>query len=272
MRLWYILKILFKKVLKKIVPRKIILGLRGSIGRIYYFGNRFFCPCCGGHLRKMKPFEGLFYINGKQIDYYTENSICPICSSDIRHRFLLTFLKNNTNILKTELRLLHFAPEEGISRFFKKLKNIDYVPCDIDPSGYPGALKVDITHMQFASNSFGGVLASHVLEHVKDDLGAIKEIYRIVESGGWALIAIPVYGESTFEDLSLDYSGREKMYGIGCHMRMNGLDFRLKLSEAGFHVNVFSLDDAPGSYFDRSANSPHIDTDKYLFFCNKVMT
>lgn len=272
MHIWNILKILFKKVLKKIVPRKILLRLRGSIGRVCYFGNRFFCPGCGGHLRKMKPFEGVFYINGKQVDYHTENAICPICSSDIRHRFLLTFLKNNTNILKAKLRLLHFAPEQGSYHFFKKLKNIDYVPCDIEPSRCPGALKVDITHIQFPSNSFDAVLASHVLEHVKDDAGAIKEIYRVIGPGGWALIAIPVYGERTLEDLSLDYSGREKMYGIGCHMRMNGLDFRLKLSEAGFQVSILSLDDVQGNYFDRGANSPHIDTDKYLFFCNKVMT
>jgi len=107
---------------------------------------------------------------------------------------------------------------------------------------------------------------------VKDDLQAIKEIYRVVEPGGWALIVIPVYGERTFEDPSLDYAGREKIHGIASHMRMNGLDFRLKLSEAGFHVNVFSLDDVPGSYFDKSVSSPHIDSDKYLFFCNKVIT
>ena len=90
-----------------------------------------------------------------------------------------------------------------------------------------------------------------------------------MKANGWALIAIPIYGEITFEDPELDCEGREKMYGIGDHMRMNGLDFKLKLSDAGFSVDIYSFDDVPGNYIDKSVKSPHLETDKYLFFCKK---
>jgi hypothetical protein len=83
------------------------------------------------------------------------------------------------------------------------------------------------------------------------------------------LIAVPVYGEETFEDPGLDYAGRERMYGVGDHMRLNGLDFKDKLSAAGFTVVLYSIDDVPGPYFDRSAVSPHLESDRYLFFCKK---
>lgn len=217
----------------------------------------------------MKPFTESFYVRGELVDHYTDNAICPKCGSDIRHRFIFTFLMNNTDVLKVKTRLLHFAPEEGLFRFFEGRKNIDYVTCDIHSSNYPGAINVDIERMQFVDSSFDAVICIHVLEHIKDDIQAIKELYRILKPNGWAVIAIPIYGEKTFESPGLDSRGRERMYGAGEHMRMNGLDFELKLSEAGFSVKIYSIDDVPGSYIDRSVNSPHVESDRYLFFCKK---
>lgn len=227
------------------------------------------CPCCGGYFRKMKPYKAFFYLKGKLTDYYTENAICPGCGSDIRHRFLLSFLVNKTNVLNKLTKILYFAPETFIRDFLKKQKNVECVLCDIVPSCYPGAIKVDMTDIKFSDDSFDGFIASHVLEHIKDDVRAVKEVYRVVRPGGWALIVIPIYGEETFEDAGLDYNGREKMYGIGEHMRMNGLDFKIKLANAGFSVNVYSLNDVPGNYIDRNVNSVHVESDKYLFFCKK---
>lgn len=259
-----------KKIKKNSLLWKLLRYCKQIIKRIFYFGNELYCPCCHGHFRKMKPFEAYFYISGTPVNQYTKNAICPICLTDVRHRFIITFLKKYTNILTARLRMLHFAPEYGVSPFFRKMKNIDYVSCDINPSNYPGSIKVDISHIQFPDNSFDCILASHVLEHIEDDEQAIREIYRVIKPGGWALVAIPIYGEKTVEDPSLDFNGREKMYGDGTHVRMNGVDFKFKLSAAGFDVKMISLEDVPGNYFDRSVSSPHLDTDKYLFFCNKL--
>ena len=83
------------------------------------------------------------------------------------------------------------------------------------------------------------------------------------------MIAIPIYGDRTFEDPSLDDGGRERMYGTKVHQRLNGLDFKTKLVDAGFSVQVYSLDEIPGDYVDRNVTSPHIESDKYLFFGRK---
>jgi predicted SAM-dependent methyltransferase len=217
----------------------------------------------------MKPFEAFFYIKGELTDHYTKNGVCPICGSLMRHRFVITFLKNNTNLFDSKIKLLHFAPEPWISNLLKKQKNIEYIRCDICPSNYEGAIKVDITETQFLDDRFDVVIAIHVLEHIANDIKAIKELYRIIKPGGWALIAIPTYGEKTYEDNKLDHKAREKMYGMGDHMRMNGLDFKLKLSDAGFEVDIYSIDDVPGNYIDRTASSPNVESDKYLFYCQK---
>ena len=83
------------------------------------------------------------------------------------------------------------------------------------------------------------------------------------------MIVVPLYDEA-YEDTSLDYAGRERMYGIGLHVRLNSLEsFKEKLSNAGFNVSVYSIDDITGNYIDRTAESLYIDSDRYLFYCKK---
>jgi len=256
------------KLKVKFLIKDIIVCLR-YVNYLLYAGSRFACPCCNGHFRKMQPYKAYYYVRGKLADHYTPNAICPVCASSIRHRFLLTFLLSHTNILKSKIKLLHFSPQVGIYKFIKRQKNVEYIIGDIDPSRYGGTRKVDITNISFPANSFDAVLVSHVLEHIKDDAQAISELYRVIKPGGWALIAVPIYGNETYEDTSLDFKGREKMYGMGDHMRANRLDFKQKLSKAGFRVDIYTFDNVPGNYVDRSVNSPHIESDKYLFFCKK---
>ncbi len=237
---------------------------------LLYLGSNFSCPICTWNFRKMKPFKEFFYIKGELIDHYTDNAICPRCGSDIRHRFSFNFLKDNTKIFISRIKLLHFAPETYLSAYLRKQSNIEYVCCDIDPAQFPGSIKVNITNIQFFDASFDAIICIHVLEHIQNDIKAIGELYRILRPGGWALIAIPVYGDTTFELYDLDYDGRETMYGTGEHMRMNGLDFTDKLTAAGFSVSVVSFDDVLGNYMDRNIVTPHTESDKYLFFCKKL--
>lgn len=240
-----------------------------AIKYVYFYGSRFFCPCCGGHFRKMSPYKGSFHIKGRLINADAKNAVCPVCGSHMRYRFLLTFLKNNTNIFKDKIRLLHFAPEKEITEFFRKQKNIEYVAADIDPTKYADTVKIDITDIGFPDNSFDAVIASHVLEHIKDDKKAIGEIYRVIRPGGWSVLVVPLYDEA-FEDASLDYAGRERMYGIGLHVRLNSFEsFKAKLEDAGFKVSAYSIDDILGNYVDRTSKSLYIESDRYLFYCRK---
>lgn len=218
----------------------------------------------------MKPYKAIFTIKGEQIDNHTENAVCPICGSDIRQRLALMFLKNNTYLFKSRIKLLHFAPEEGIYNFLKKQKNVEYIMCDINPTHYAKAIKIDITDIQFGDGSFDAFIAMHVLEHVKDDVRAMKELYRILKPDGWGLFAVPISGETTFEAGELDAVRRERIYGIAEHFRMYGLDFISKLSDAGFFVKTITVDEVPGKYIDRSVSSPHVESDKYLFLCKKA--
>lgn len=48
-----------------------------------------------------------------------------------------------------------------------------------------------IGELPYKDNSFGKIFSTEVLEHVEDDLGALKEILRILKTGGRLIITVP---------------------------------------------------------------------------------
>ncbi len=241
----------------------------GILDALRFTGSRFGCPVCGWRFRALKPLSGVCSIRGETTDLATRNADCPRCRSGIRQRFAFAFLKARTRIETDRLRVIHFAPDPGIYKALSGLPNLDYVAADLNPVRFVRAAKLDITDIALPSDSVDGIICIHVLEHIDDDRRAIGELHRIARRGSWALIAIPTYGAETFEDRSLDYAGRERMYGTGDHLRLNGLDFARKLEAAGFTVEVVAIEDFGGDFVDRSEHTPHTESDRYLFFCTK---
>jgi predicted SAM-dependent methyltransferase len=149
----------------------------------------------------------------------------------------MLYFKNKTNIFKENLRLLHFAPEDSFQNIFNSYSNIDYVSADLTASN--AMLKMDITNILFKNEAFDVILCSHVLEHVEDDKRAMREMFRVLKKGGWAVIQSPVdkNRERTYEDRSIRTpKDREKYFGELDHVRTYGLDYKQRLEDAGFTV------------------------------------
>ncbi len=236
---------------------------------VFYIGNKYSCPVCGGKFSHLKPFRGSYFIKGKEVDHHTPNCYCPKCFSGIRHRLVMGFLKENNTLLLGKKRILHFAPEESIINFFHNMKEIVYTIADIDPRKYKNAVKLDISNIELKDKSIDVIVCVHVLEHIQEDIKAIQELYRILNDGGWLLLAVPIYGPKTFELPNITADERRLQYGIDDHMRLNGLDLKEKLENSGFTVQIKTTHDLQGNYFDLSLSTPHSESDKYLFFCTK---
>src|SRR5690606_8083829 len=166
-----------------------------------------------------------------------ENVLSPSTLSLERHRLLWLYLKEKTDFFTAPHKVLHFAPEQAFYKRFRNQKNLDYTTTDLNS---PLAdVKADICDLPFADNSFDFILCNHVLEHIPDDTKAMQELYRILKSGGTAILQIPqdLERSKTFEDDSItDPKERAKIFGQYDHVRVYGRDYFEKLRKIGFEV------------------------------------
>jgi len=154
-----------------------------------------------------------------------------------RHRLLWLYFKNRTNLFTDRLWLLHFAPEQVFEKAFKSLNNLDYLTADLYSDSV--MVKMDIMNITYEDNSFDAIICSHVLEHVTDDRKAMREMFRVLKPGGWAIVMVPISGDVTFEDPSIvTHEDRERFFGQWNHVRFYGRDIEDRLESAGFDVKV----------------------------------
>ncbi len=188
-----------------------------------------YCPCCNSYFCKFLPFGVKTNLRA--------NARCPVCGSLERLRLLWLYLKNKTNLYAADLRVLHFAPEYILHKKLKSMPNIDYISADLSSS--LAMVKTDITDILFTDNSFDVIICSHVLEHISDDRRAMRELYRVLKPGGWAVLQVPIDTNRnvTFEDPEIvTPEDRHRNFGNYDHVRLYGLDFGKRLREAGFFV------------------------------------
>lgn len=137
--------------------------------------------------------------------------------------------------------MLHIAPEGQLSKKFKEQPNIDYLSADLM---LPSAMvKMDITNIQYPDDTFDVIYANHVLEHIPDDIKAMRELCRVLKPTGWAILQVPIFQHKTLEDPGVKApEEREKVFGQHDHVRKYGNDgvYKARLEKAGFNVNVDS--------------------------------
>ena len=206
--------------------------------KIYHFGSSRYCPICKSSVRSFLPFG-----RAKQ----RPDAACPVCGCLERHRLLWVFLQERTNLFQpVPKKMLHFAPEAGLDRRLQAIPALDYLSADLVDAR--AMEKIDISAIPYPDGSFDVIYCSHVLEHVPDDLSAMRELRRILNSDGWAALMVPIEGQTTQEDPSIvDPMEREKLFGDREHVRLYGEDFQDRLVEAGFAVERFDADKVVGA-------------------------
>lgn len=199
-----------------------------------YFGKQSFCPICGNY-SFFKPF-GIVP---------RKKARCEYCGSLERYRLLWLFLNMKCEIgqFDKNLKILHIAAEKCLSDKFEEIFRENYLTADLyNPSA---KIKMDITDIKENDEVFDIIICNHVLEHVIDDRKAMREFYRVLKRGGWAILNVPVInGEKTYEDFSINTEeGRLKAFGQGDHVRAYGRDYIDRLREVGFKVSAIPAEE-----------------------------
>jgi glycosyltransferase involved in cell wall biosynthesis/ubiquinone/menaquinone biosynthesis C-methylase UbiE/predicted nucleic acid-binding Zn-ribbon protein len=192
----------------------------------------FHCPCCGGWFDQLEPAGATI----KRL-----NARCPRCGSLERHRLLMLFLKQKTNLFRGQMKMLHVAPEEVFQNTFKSMPNIDYLSADLYAKN--AMMKIDITDISMEDDIFDVIICNHVLEHIPDDTRAMRELFRVLKPNGWAILLVPFRKDlkETYEDSSITSpEERVKHFGQHDHVRLYGQDYKDRLAKAGFVVKVES--------------------------------
>ena len=202
-----------------------------NIISIFYNGDNVNCPICRKSFNKFFPY-------GREV---RDNALCTNCLSLERHRLLYLFLIKKTSLFNDKCNVLHIAPEGCLINVFRGSDNINYTTADLYS---PLAdIKMDIHKMPFENNSFDFILCNHVLEHVENDIIALKEIKRVMKKGGLGIVQVPFYNpipKKTFEDKSIKTdSAREIHFGQSDHVRKYGKDNTKRLESVGFNVKCY---------------------------------
>jgi predicted SAM-dependent methyltransferase len=181
---------------------------------------------------------------------FRANAVCPRCWSSDRERLVALYLERHTALFEAGGLLLHVAPEPNLGRQLRGAAPIRYVSVDLDNQAVSAMLKMDLTRLAFASESFDAMVCNHVLEHIEHDVAAMRELYRVLVPGGWAILQVPIsrINASTYEDGQWrSPAERARAFGQWDHVRVYGADYRDRLRGVGFDLEVLRAAEALGA-------------------------
>jgi SAM-dependent methyltransferase len=248
---------------KALIPkryRRLRRLLRMASTRFTNFGLARYCPCCKSHIRRFLPFAAIGAIP-------KDDELCPVCGSFSRHRLVCMYLSERTALFDGRPKtMLHISPEPELSWKFKRARGIEYVSADLDS---PEAMvQMDITDIPYSDETFDVIYCSHVLEHVEDDRTAMRELFRVLKAGGWAILQVPIMADATLEDPTVvSREDRLRVFGQADHVRRYGPDYADRLAAAGFSVSV---DGFARELDDRVATRLGLNRSENVFFCRKT--
>ena len=220
------IKSLYQKIFSEKARYNFHVKLRKAKA-FFLSGNNFYCPCCGKSARR-------FLEKGNGIEVRS-NAVCPHCGSLERSRLLYLYLKDKTNIFLNDPSILHFAPEDALKVHFAA--NPNYTDADLNPN--LASHQMDITDIRFQDNHFDYIICSHVLGHVPDEQKALKELYRVLKTGGnlFLMSLMDLDADQTLHDANYATPDQKlRNYGEKDLERLYGNDFAERIKAENVRI------------------------------------
>ena len=262
------------RLVKPFIPVPFRRALRAAQSRLVHEWRRRlspnWCPVCEQAPESFKPIDPAlaeqcrrhgFELDLRQwetlnVDRYN----CPRCDATDRDRLYALYLSRRLTGVRAPFRFIDFAPSYSLSKWIRKSFRLDYRTADLLMEGVDD--RVDLTDLRvYPDGSVDAFLCSHVLEHVRDDLKAMRELFRILRPGGWGILMVPICLSvpQIREDpaQAATEAERWRYFGQGDHLRIyNKKGFTDRLAAAGFRVKSFGVQDFGAITFRRCGIAP----------------
>jgi SAM-dependent methyltransferase len=263
---------MIKQLARRMLPYQLIDGGR----RVLHFGLGVTCPICGARLRRYKktgygyPMLDRLQVVGGLARY---DDSCWVCHGSSRDRLIKLYVERFVPRPRGRpLRVLHMAPEKGLSAWLSRAEGVAYTAADINPTRYyhlDDVQRMDLTALPVEDGSVDLMLCCHILEHVPDDGAAMREIRRVLADGGVALLQTPIAlrASATDEDFGpLDDAERIRRFGQKDHVRLyTDPDYVARLEAAGLAVERWNAFDAD----ENEASRQRLDPFETLYVCRR---
>lgn len=235
---------LLKRVLKGFLGKEKLIQYEERFRKVTYLmfkGNNYECNICNKQLRKFIQLP-----NGEKS--------CPYCGSLGRNRRLYQLLTNEFT-KQTSLDVLDFSPSRCLYRKLKKNSSINYTSTDYADE-FIADKKLDITAIEENDNSFDIILCYHILEHIEDDLTAMKELYRILKHNGKCFIQTPFKEGDIYENSLLKTpTERKEHFGQEDHVRIYSIKgLKSRLEKTSWKMETKSFEEQPNNRFGFNVN------------------
>jgi len=225
-------------------------------------GKGYYCPGCEQNWKDFRPISQSYF------DHYAKNGwpyslddaetlnyknyTCYGCGISDRDRLYILFLEKTLQPAK-HYDIVEFAPSAPLTRKLRAMPNVTLRTADLFKKDVDDNLDLQDLYL-YKDNSFDIFICSHILEHVENDIKAMKELYRILKPGGVGIAMVPIIEPvvETIEDPSIkDEKSRIKYFGQEDHVRLYAKqDFIKRLESVNFKVKLYTVNDFGEQLFD----------------------
>ena len=124
----------------------------------------------------------------------TARIFCPYCLSRERHRIVGHYIRYDAPFSISNMSILHVAPvlEGGLNKLFlnasKHVLSIDIKQHRMVENVRP----MSVEDLKIKTKSIDLIMCSHVLEHIKQPMTALREFARVMKRTGRLLLMVPM--------------------------------------------------------------------------------
>jgi len=155
---------------------------------------------------------------------------CDTCGSLERTRVVALWITKHLRF-GDDARILHFAPERGLSTMLRAMAGPRYRAVDIEPSRYPGlpVERFDLCKdvFQLEPGTYDLIIHNHVLEHIECNYSIVLiRLAQALTATGSMLFTVPILqGQFTDELINASLEEKRARFGPMLHVRRFGTDF-----------------------------------------------